>query len=51
MIHNYFPNIERINADYDKCKYCKDMRRFKFKSGIEYASYKYLRELLGKYIG
>lgn len=50
MIHNYFPDIERINADVEHCKYCKDIRKLKFKTGIEYSSYKYLRELLGSYL-
>lgn len=50
MINYYFPEIERINADYDECKYCKDIRKTKFKAGIEYASYRYLRELLGEYL-
>lgn len=50
MINKFFPNIERIDADYDECKYCKDIRRIKFKAGIEYGSYRYLRELLGEYL-
>lgn len=50
MIHNYFPEVQRIDADYEQCKYCKDLRKKKFKAGIEYSSYKYLRELLGPYL-
>jgi 5S rRNA maturation endonuclease (ribonuclease M5) len=51
MVHNFFPDVERIFADYEKCKYCKDLRKKKFKAGIEYASYKYLKSLLYPYLG
>jgi 5S rRNA maturation endonuclease (ribonuclease M5) len=51
MIHNFFPDVERIDADYEQCKYCKDIRKKKFKAGIEYSSYKYLRKLLYPYLG
>lgn len=51
MIHNYFPDLPRIHADFEQCKYCKGWKKtMKFKSGIEYASYKYLRELLVEYL-
>jgi 5S rRNA maturation endonuclease (ribonuclease M5) len=50
MISNFFPNIERIDADYEECKYCKNIWKTKFKAGIEYASYRYLRKLLGPYL-
>jgi ribonuclease M5 len=49
MIQEHY-DIPRIHADYEKSKYCKDLRKRKFKAGIEYCSYKYLRELLGPYI-
>lgn len=51
MVHNYFPDVERIDADYEECKYCKDLKRKKFKAGIEYANYKYLKKLLYPYLG
>ena len=51
MILRFFPDIDRINADFDECKYCKDLKKMKMKAGIEYASYKYLRKLLYPYIG
>jgi 5S rRNA maturation endonuclease (ribonuclease M5) len=51
MINHHFPDIERINADYEHCKYCKDLRKKKFKAGIEYSSYKYLKNLLYPYLG
>jgi 5S rRNA maturation endonuclease (ribonuclease M5) len=51
MVNRYFPNIDRINADFDQCKYCKDLKTMRMKAGIEYASYKYLRKLLYPYVG
>lgn len=51
MIHNFFPDVERIHADYEQCKYCKDLKKKKFKAGIEYSSYRYLRQLLYPYLG
>lgn len=51
MIQSRFPNMERINADFEECRYCKDLKRTKFKAGIEYSSYKYLRKLLYPYLG
>lgn len=51
MVNHHFPEIERINADFDECKYCKDLKKMKMKAGIEYASYKYLRKLLYPYLG
>lgn len=51
MINHQFPNIKRIDADYDECKYCKDIKKMRFKSGIEYSSYKYLKRLLYPYFG
>lgn len=51
MILNYFPDTPRIHADFEQCKYCKGWKKtMKFKAGIEYASYKYLRELLVEYL-
>lgn len=50
MILYHFPNIKRIEADYEECKYCKDIRKKKFKAGIEYSSYRYLIKLLGGYV-
>lgn len=50
MIQSWYPDVPRIDASFDECKYCKDIRRTKYKAGIEYASYKYLRKLLGVYI-
>jgi 5S rRNA maturation endonuclease (ribonuclease M5) len=50
MINFWYPDIPRIEADYEECKYCKDLRKKKYKAGIEYASYKYLRNLLSPYV-
>lgn len=51
MISRYYPSIPRIEADFNECKYCKGWKNtIKWKAGIEYASYKYLRELLVKYL-
>lgn len=51
MIKNYFPDTVRIDADYEECKYCKDLMKRKFKAGIEYSNYRYLRKLLYPYLG
>jgi 5S rRNA maturation endonuclease (ribonuclease M5) len=51
MIRRYYPNMPRIEADFDECKYCKGWKNtIKWKAGIEYANYKYLRELLVEYL-
>lgn len=50
MINFWYPDIPRINADFEECKYCKDLKTKKFKAGIEYASFRYLRRLLGEYV-
>jgi 5S rRNA maturation endonuclease (ribonuclease M5) len=48
MIQSVFPNIPRLEADQKECSYFTGKR---FKMGIEYASYKYLRKLISPIIG
>lgn len=47
MVTRVFPNIQRIHVDKKKARY-KTIKRWKY--GVEYCSYDYLRELLGRYL-
>jgi 5S rRNA maturation endonuclease (ribonuclease M5) len=47
MIQNWFPDIPRLEVDEKECAYWTGK---KFKSGIEYASYDYLIQLISPYI-
>lgn len=48
MIRYFYPSIERIEANPDKCRYMRGKGKYKF--GIEYASYRYLKDLLEEYL-
>jgi ribonuclease M5 len=48
MIQSWYPIIDRIDVDPMECAYFTGK---KYKAGIEYASYGYLKELLSPYIG
>lgn len=48
MIQSWYPVIPRIEVDTKECAYFTGKR---YKAGIEYASYGYLKELLSPYIG
>lgn len=48
MIQSWYPVIPRIEVDTAECAYFTGKR---YKAGIEYASYGYLKELLSPYIG
>lgn len=53
MLQQAYPMISRIEVDPDQCKYMKGRKTFndrRYKYGIEYASYRYLRELLLPYV-
>lgn len=48
MVWRIFPEIKRIEADTKECSYFTGKR---FKMGIEYASYRYLRKLISPFLG
>lgn len=48
MIQHVFPHIPRLEADTKECSYFTGKR---FKAGIEYASFRYLRRLISPIIG
>ena|SRR5690606_38081508 len=48
MVHNHFPEIERIDVDIKECGYHTGK---KMKAGIEYASHEYLKSIVYPLIG
>lgn len=48
MVHRVYPDIPRLEADLKECSYFTGKKK---KAGIEYASYSYLRKLIGPFIG
>lgn len=48
MIQYWYPEIPRIEVETKQCAYFTGK---KFKAGIEYSSYKYLRKLLSPIVG
>lgn len=48
MIQFWYPEIPRLEVDFDECAYFTGKR---YKAGIEYASYDYLKELISPLIG
>jgi 5S rRNA maturation endonuclease (ribonuclease M5) len=48
MIQYWYPEIPRLEVDFKECAYFTGK---KFKAGIEYASYDYLKELISPLIG
>jgi ribonuclease M5 len=48
MISKAFPEIPRIKIDPEKAKYYRGGGRYKY--GVEYCSYEYIRQLLGGFI-
>lgn len=48
MIQSVYPEIPRLEADMKECSYFTGKR---FKMGVEYASYNYLRKLISPLIG
>lgn len=48
MIRYWYPEIPRLEADTSECAYFTGK---KFKMGIEYASYDYLKEIISPLIG
>lgn len=48
MIQYWYPEIPRLEVEFKECAYFTGK---KFKAGIEYASYEYLKELISPLIG
>lgn len=48
MIQHWYPEIPRLEVDFKECAYFTGK---KFKAGIEYSSYDYLKELICPLIG
>ena len=48
MIHQWYPEIPRLDVDFHECAYFTGK---KFKAGIEYCSYDYLKELISPLVG
>jgi 5S rRNA maturation endonuclease (ribonuclease M5) len=48
MIQNVYPDIPRIEPDLKECSYFTGKR---FKAGVEYASFKYLRKIISPILG
>jgi len=48
MIHNHFPDMERIDVDINECGYYTGK---KLKAGVEYASHDYLKNIVFPLIG
>jgi ribonuclease M5 len=48
MVQYWYPEIPRLSVDIKECAYFTGK---KFKAGIEYASYDYLKELISPLIG
>lgn len=48
MIQFHYPDIPRLEVDEKKCAYFTGK---KYKAGVEYASYKYLKKLISPLVG